>query len=87
MLNSGNGKNKKLSLEELRNQHQELLEDAKRRGYDIDKLPPLSEQDRDELETAIHNASRTGKFVLPETWTDVSESFEVNKGKKDTDER
>ena len=87
MLNSGNGRSKKLSLEELRRQHQELLEDAKKRGYDIDKLPPLSDQDRDELETAIHNASRTGKFVIPETWTDVSESSEVNKNKRDIGKR
>ncbi len=85
MLNSGNGKNKKVSLEELRRNHEEFLEKMRQRGYDIEKLPPLSEQDRDELETAVHNASRTGKFVLPETWTDVSESSEVNKDKKDID--
>ena len=53
---------KNLTIEELRKRHEEFLAMVKARGYDIDKLAPLTEQERDELDTAIHNANRTGKF-------------------------
>jgi hypothetical protein len=55
-------KDKKLTIDELRKRHEEFLAEMKARGYDIDKLPPLTEQERDEFETVIHNANRTGKF-------------------------
>ena len=53
---------KKLTIDESRKRHEEFLAKAKAQGYDIDKLAPLTEQERDELETVIHNANRTGKF-------------------------
>jgi hypothetical protein len=53
---------KKLTIDELRKRHQELLAKLKAQGYDLDKLAPLTEQERDELETISHNAHRTGKF-------------------------
>jgi hypothetical protein len=42
--------------------YEEFLAKMKERGYDVDNLPPLTEQQRDELDMAIHNAKRSGKF-------------------------
>jgi len=49
-------------VKEIRRKHEEFLEKMKQRGYDVDNLPPLTEQQRDELDMAIHNAKRSGKF-------------------------
>lgn len=51
-------------LEAMRKSHQEFMKMAKEKGYDIEKLPPLSEQERDELDTAIHNMNRTKKWQI-----------------------
>jgi hypothetical protein len=53
---------KEEKLKRLRLEHEAFLKKMKNRGYDIEKLPPLTEQERDEFETVIHNANRTGKF-------------------------
>jgi ankyrin repeat protein len=50
---------KESSVEEVLKRTAELL---KKDGYDIDNSPPLTEQQRDEFETVLHNAKRTGKF-------------------------
>ncbi len=49
-------------INEVRVKHEKLLEKIKQRGYDIDNLPALTEQQRDEFETVIHNANRVRKF-------------------------
>lgn len=49
-------------LTRLRREHEEFLKKIKERGYDIDNLPELTEQERDEFETVIHNAQRLKKF-------------------------
>lgn len=49
-------------LTRLRREHEEFLKKMIERGYDIDNLPELTEQERDEFETVIHNAQRTKKF-------------------------
>ena len=43
-----------------------LMELAKANGINLDELPPLSDEDRDVLDTALHNARRTRKFSIPD---------------------
>lgn len=42
--------------------HEKSLEKIKQRGYAIGNLPALTEHQRDEFETVIHNANRVRKF-------------------------
>jgi hypothetical protein len=49
-------------LADLRKKHEEFLAEMKRRGYDIDKLPPLTADEQDQLDTVIHNANRSRQF-------------------------
>jgi len=49
-------------IKELQRKHEEFLTKMKERGYDVNNLPSLSEQERDEFDMVIHNAKRTGKF-------------------------
>jgi hypothetical protein len=50
---------KRKSIEE----HRKLLQKFKEKGYDIEKLPPLVEDDA--LYMALANKRRTGKFKMP----------------------
>ncbi len=56
-------------VDKLRRKHGELFTKLEDRGYDIDNLPQVTEQERDEFETVIHNANRTGKFDWSENQT------------------
>ena len=49
-------------LKQIQRKHEEFLAKMKDRGYDVNNLPPLTEQERDEFDMAIHNAKRSGKF-------------------------
>lgn len=49
-------------IKELQRKHEEFLTKMKERGYDVNNLPSLSEQERDEFDMVIRNAKRTGKF-------------------------
>ena len=49
-------------IKELQRKHEEFLTKMKERGYDIDNLQPLTEQQKDEFDMVIHNAKHTGKF-------------------------
>ncbi len=65
-------------LKQIQRKHEEFLEKLKERGYAVDNIPPLTDQERDEFDMVIHNAQRTGKFDwdmnetnLPTTFTKV----------------
>ncbi len=49
-------------LKEIQRKHEEFLTKMNGRGYDVNNLPPLTEQERDEFDMVIHNAKRTRKF-------------------------
>ncbi len=49
-------------VDKSRRKHEQLFKKLEERGYDVDNMPPLTEQQRDEFETVIHNAHRTGNF-------------------------
>ncbi len=49
-------------IKELQRKHEELLKKIRERGYDVDNLPSLTEQERDEFDMVRHNANRSGKF-------------------------
>jgi len=53
---------KESSVEEVLKRTDEMFAKLKKQGYDIDNSPPLTDQQRDEFETVLHNAKRTGKF-------------------------
>jgi len=49
-------------LNQIQRKHEDFLAKMKERGYDVDNLTPLTEQQRDELDMAICNAKRSEKF-------------------------
>ena len=53
-----------IAKQKLIEEHKQLLQKFKEKGYDIEKLPPLEEDDA--LYMALKNKRSTGLFKLPD---------------------
>ncbi len=53
-----------IDKQKLLEEHKQLLQKFKEKGYDIEKLPPLEEDDA--LYMALENKRSTGLFELPD---------------------
>jgi hypothetical protein len=53
-----------IDKQKLIEEHKQLLQKFKEKGYDIEKLPLLEEDDP--LYMALANKRRTGKFDMPD---------------------
>jgi len=68
MSNPSDKNLKQDDLAESKASHEKLLEEYRQKGYRIEDLPPLSEDDP--LYAAFHNKRRTGKFEFAEELVD-----------------
>jgi hypothetical protein len=53
-----------IDKQKLMEEHEQLLQKFKEKGYNIEKVPPLEEDDA--LYMALANKRRTGKFDVPD---------------------
>jgi hypothetical protein len=53
-----------IDKQKLIEEHEQLLQKFREKGYDIEKVPPLEEDDT--LYMALANKKRTGKFDMPD---------------------